>query len=95
MTEISNVEQLAEALNSSTGFFVGITLFDGRGLFHAFLTKDFPQNDLLRSLARVKGLVVEELEKPYIAQTLQKPNLTSNTIDIKPEDIINGPETNS
>jgi len=95
MTEISNVEQLAEALNSSTGFFVGITLFDGRGLFHAFLTKDFPQNDLLRSLARVKGLVVEELEKPYMAQTPQKPNLTSNTIDIKPEDIINGPETNS
>jgi len=86
--QISNIKELSEALGRSTGYFVGVTLFDGRGLNHFFLSENFPQNDLLRSLAKVKQLVVEDLEKPFVASE-SKP-------DITPEDIIDAtPSDNS
>jgi len=101
--QIRNLEELLEASKECAGYFVGITLFDGQKLNHYFVSENFPQSDMLRSLARVKGLVVEDLERPFTPRSIKSvldSNIKTNSAEIKPlnqditpEDIIDGETT--
>jgi len=59
---IRNQKELDLALSMSEGFMVGITLKEKGDLYHYLLTKDFPKLDMLKSLTKIKGLVIEGLE---------------------------------
>lgn len=80
---INNLKELNQALEKSVGYFVGVTLFDGKGLNHYFLTENFPQSDLLRSLTKIKGLVIEELEKPFVPPLMASDVINIKTIEAK------------
>jgi len=69
---ITNVNELKDAVNSAVGHMICASLFDGKNIYHYYFASDFPENDMLRSLGKMKNLVVEHLEKPVT--TPQRPS---------------------
>ena len=71
---ITNVDELKEATGKSVGYMVCTTLFDGKNLYHYYFESSFPENDMLRSLGKMRNLVIEHLEKPVTAHVEAKTN---------------------
>ena len=69
--KITNVDELKDAIGKCAGHMVCTTLFDGKELRHYYFANAFPENDMLRSLGKMKNLVVEYLEKPVTAPVVK------------------------
>jgi len=68
MSEIRNIknqEELDLALSVSEGYMVTVTLKEKGELNHYLLTKAFPRLDMLPSLRKCRGLIVENLENAF------------------------------
>lgn len=57
------MEQLQELLKDSPHYMIGITIIKEGQLEHHLITSDFPLADMLKSHAKIKDLIVEQLEK--------------------------------
>jgi len=61
--EINNLEDLKDVGEMAEGFMIGVSILNKGTIQHYLLTRDFPFVDMLKSWAKVKNLVIENLEK--------------------------------
>ena len=59
---IANVDDLKLVTEDADGFAIGISILNKGEIQHYLLTRDFPLLDLLKSWAKVKGLMISQLE---------------------------------
>lgn len=57
------VVTINELIKDADSFFIGVTIKKGNELRHEIVTQNFPLVELLSSCAKIKGLVIEEMEK--------------------------------
>jgi|WetSurSiteA1Bulk_404760.scaffolds.fasta_scaffold01880_5 hypothetical protein len=65
VSEIKNLNEIPKACEDSVGYMIGLVLFDGQHFNRFYLTNNFPDSEILRSLKAVKDLAVIDLERPF------------------------------
>jgi hypothetical protein len=59
MYEVNNLEDLQNEVTLVDGYMIAVTLLKGDKLYHSLFRKDFPTDQMLKSLKRQKELAIE------------------------------------
>ena len=88
VSEIKNLNEIPKACEDAVGYMIGLVLFDGQHFNRFYLTNNFPDSEILRSLKAVKELAVADLERPFTPPEIKRniiPGVEDIT-DITPND---------
>ena len=60
---MQKIDELVELTSRMDGYALGLTTLKDGKLEHFFITEKFHDADVLRSIAKIKGLAIEHLER--------------------------------